>query len=193
MGTKREGPCVVINCGDDHHGHKKKSNCCDVCETAGEESRFSGAVDLGTISPVGTEIAFAILENPLGSGKNIIVTNRGLAVTGSDDETALVKYYFDPVVTLAGAPAAAVNLNQQTPPLPAGVAVLTMGPTISSTGTLIDALNTGSGQSELSGKLVLGEGHSLLVTGRANAENTRAAAFLYWQECVIPMEPTPEP
>ena len=198
MGDKREGPCVVVNCGDGHGHHKKKSNCCDACDSASTENAFVGAVDLGTISPVATEIAFAILENPAGSGKNIVITSRGLAVTGSDDQTALVKFYFDPTVTVAGAPASPVNTNQQTPPLPAGVGIFTMSPTISSTGTLIDVLNTGSGQSELTSKLVLGEGHSLLVTGRANSENTRAAASIHWQECRIKMhhddeEPMPVP
>ena len=74
MGEKWEkGPCVVVNCGDGHHGHHgKKSNCCDACDSAATESAFVGSVDLGTITPVGTELAFALLENPAGSGKNKI-------------------------------------------------------------------------------------------------------------------------
>ena len=192
-----KGPCVVVNCGDGHHGHHgKKSNCCDACDSAATESAFVGSVDLGTITPVGTELAFALLENPAGSGKNIVVTSRGLAVTGSDDETALIRFYFDPTLNAPGTPGTPVNLNNQTPPLPAGVGMWSTTPNVASTGTLIDALNTGSGQSELTGKIVLGEGHSLLVTGRANAENTRAAAFVYWVECKIKRhdeEPQPEP
>ena len=197
-GHGHKGGCnIVINCGDghdDHHKHKK-SNCCDACDAAGEEGSFVAGVDLGNISPVATEIPFAVLTNPAGSGKNIVIDSRGLAVTGSDDETALVKFYFDPVVNAPGTPAAPVNLNQQTPPLPAGVAQFWTGPglSIGSNGTLIDALNTGSGQSELTGKLTLGEGHSLLVTGRANAENTRAAAFIHWKECKKPEPREPQP
>ena len=199
MGEHKRGGCkVVVECGcDDHGGHGKKSNCCDTCESAGQENTFVAGVDLGTITPVGTELAFALLENPAGSGKNLVITSRGLAVTGSDDETALVRFYFDPVLNAPGTPGTPVNANQQTPPLPAGVGMWSTTPNVASTGTLIDALNTGSGQSELTGTLVLGEGHSLLITGRANAENTRAAAFVRWTECKIKRhhdeEPQPEP
>lgn len=194
---KKHGCNIIINCGDGHDGHHgghdrpKKSSCCDACAAADQQSAFVGSVDLGSITPVAVEIPFALLTNPAGSGKNLVITSRGLAVTGSDDETALVKFYFDPTVTANGTPAAPVNLNAQTPALPGSLAQFWTSPglTVSANGTLIDALNTGSGQSELTGKVTLGEGHSLLVTGRANAENTRAAAFLHWTECEKPQTP----
>jgi hypothetical protein len=180
----RKVPCVIINCGDDHDGGKDKGGCCDVCDTVHEGHRFVAGADIGYISPVATELAAALLVNPAGSGKNIVVTKRQMTVTGSSDENVLFKFCFDPVVIANGIPVPPVCLNQ-TPAMGVTIAQFYSSPTVGATGTLIDAFNVDSAPAASDEVIVLGEGHSLLVTERANAENTRAAAYIYWQECKI--------
>jgi hypothetical protein len=111
-----------------------------------------------------------------------------MTVLGTPDENILFKFYLDPVVTNPGVVVPSTNLN--TGSLDTSVAVLTSKPIVTSNGKLLDLFNLDQGE-DSTAQIVLAPGHSLFVTERANAENTRAAAVLYWQDCKIKLEREP--
>jgi hypothetical protein len=185
---KKEAPCGVVNfyCGDDKHPPhppEPKKNCCDPCEAVLKGDTYVGFEDIGYISPVATEVPAELLVNPAGSGKLFYIRKRLMSSLGSDDNVCLFHYSFDPALNGPGILGTIVNLNTASSNVSVGQFYKL--PNVSSNGTTIDAMAVGVTPFESDELLVLGEGHSLLVTYRANAENTRAGAFLYWTECWI--------
>jgi len=176
----KKGPCVVINCGDGPHPDPKK-DCCDPCHAVKMGWTFVGFEDVGYITPVATEVAAQLIVNPIGSGKELHITERLMSTLGSDDDACLTRYYFDPQLQDQGKPGTIVNLHAGSPNL--SVAQIYSLPVAVSNGVAIDAFNVGVVPYTSEKKLILEEGHNLLVTYRANAENTRAGAFVYWTEC----------
>ena len=183
-GEKKSCGTVNFYCGDGgHHPHPKppKQHCWEG------PVEFVSFADIGFIAPVGSDIPSQLLINPVGSGKTIYVKKRLMTAIGSDDENILFKFYLDPTIVANGAVGTISGLSA-----PAGgpsVAQFYMSPTITvgQNGTPIDAMNVSTPPFESDLLLAVGEGHSLLVTVRANAENTRASAFIYWKECPIHM------
>jgi len=185
----KEAPCGVVNfyCGDkdDHHEeHHDKKNCCDPCEAVLHGDTYVGFEDIGYITPVATQLPAELLVNPAGSGKLLYIRKRLMSSLGSDDNVVLFHYYFDPQLNNPGILGSIVNLNSAS--LNASVAQFYSLPSVASNGISIDAMAVGVVPFESDEMMILGEGHSMLVTYRANAENTRGGAFLYWTECKIP-------
>jgi len=182
----KEAPCGVVNfyCDDKPHPHPPKKNCCDPCEALLHGDTYVGFEDIGYITPVATEVPAELLVNPAGSGKLLYVRRRLMSALGSDDEVCLFRYYFDPQLNGPGVLGSTVNLN--TASMNMSVAQFYSLPSVASNGIPIDAMAVGVVPFESEELIIIGEGHSLLVTYRANAENTRAASFFYWTECKIP-------
>jgi len=186
---KKEAPCGVVNfycggdkCKNDHHD-KKKKDCCDPCEALLKGDTYVGFEDIGYITPIASEVPAELLVNPAGSGKLLYIRRRLMSTLGSDDEVCLFKYSFDPSLNSPGIPGTIVNLN--TASSNTSIAQFYSLPNVAVPGVTIDAMVVGVVPFESEELLIIGEGHSLLVTYRANAENTRAGAFLYWTECPI--------
>lgn len=96
-------------------------------------------------------------------------------------ESALLRFYLNPTVTMNGSAAAAVNARSSY-----GVggmhATVTTVPSTSANGTLIDAIGGGYlASSESKSLIVLDPGQSLLVTGFASASIT-VDGFVGWYE-----------
>jgi hypothetical protein len=183
--------CIDINVkcddkGHDHGGHgghkDKDKGCCGPCDGMHGAPSFVAGADVGNITPVATELPASLLVNPVGSGKTLVITSRLMTSIGSDDAGILFRYYFGPTVAAAGAPAPITNLAPG-PMAASSVAQFTSVPTVAPLGALVDAFNVSGDHGSSDVKLTLGEGQSLLVTQRANAENTRATASIYWTEC----------
>lgn len=188
--------CATINvyCGDKdppHPPHKK--DCCDTCDATEEGRTYVAYTDVGFITPVAVEITNEMLVNPAGSGKRLYVTKRSMAAVGSDDENIIFRYYFNPTVIAQGVAGTVTSLNQSLPLKPS-VAQLWAAPTVGpGFGSPVDVFNVCAPGAQSDVLLVLDEGQSLLVTVRANAENSRAAATLYWTECKKHHWPHQEP
>ena len=180
-GEKKSCGTVNFYCGDGgHHPYPPQKKHCSEGPV-----EFVSFADIGFIAPVGSDIPSQLLINPVGSGKKLYVKKRLMTAIGSDDENILFKFYLSPTITANGAVGSISGLSA-----PAGdpsVAQFYMSPTISANGTPIDAFNVSTPPFESDLLLELGEGQSMLVTVRANAENTRASAFIYWKECPVKM------
>lgn len=188
--------CGIVNfyCGDGggdkpDHPHHDKAKCCDSCDSAEKGKSFVGFGDTGFITPVSTDIATELLVNPAGSGKLLYIKKRMMTAIGNEEESILFKFYFDPVVNAAGIPGSITALNQSLA-TQASVAQIYSNPNIGAVGLSIDAASVSSTPYENEELIILGEGHSLLVTARSNSENYRATVFFYWTECVIPQDLT---
>jgi hypothetical protein len=184
--------CVNIYCGDndyghddheEHHDYKKERDCCNPCDAVKEGKAFVVSPDIGYITPIATEVPGYYISNPSGSGKNLYILARNMTSIGSDDMSVLFRYYWDPTLTSVGTVVPQVNLNAQTPVFGPSVAKTYSTPGVSSFGTLIDMYDVSVAPFTSVLPLIIGEGHSLLVTYFTNAQNVRGGVQILWTDC----------
>lgn len=134
-----------------------------------------------------SEIPLFLLKNPVITTTAFpaqyvsLFFNLRKLFTLTDLETSVLRFYFHPTVTGAGTPVSPVNLRRASPNV--SIAALSIAPTVSANGTLVDFIASTSSvlnQSEL--MIILDPGQSLLVTVQTSNDPTDISVGLSWYE-----------
>lgn len=148
-------------------------------------NQFTGCFQ-GAIAST-TEDTLFLLSNPmLVSGQSqttakalFVNLMRILALTAT--QSAVIRVYLNPTVTDPGTPQTPVNARPGN--ANAATGVLTLQPTVSSNGTLIDVMSSLSlAEAELKTMRILDAGESLLLTVQASVNPTTVATTIGWYE-----------
>lgn len=108
-----------------------------------------------------SETPICVVKNPTSSGRSLFLFNRKLS---SDNNSALIRFYLNPVLNVPGATTTPVNLRPAS--TNTSMALCYLAATISSNGSLISVL--AANQFGLSSDLliILDPGKSILVTAQ---------------------------
>jgi len=140
---------------------------------------FSAATNLVAIVGTG-ETDFYLLKNPTGSGKKLrLLLFTGNIEGGGVGQVSNFRIYKNPTITTNGT--ALTIVNKDFTSSTATVMQAFSAPTISARGTLLD-VRTAASPTDFSFDLILGEGHSVLVSVDATLNNTLHSATAVWVE-----------
>lgn len=154
-----------------------------VAQAVSEARAFTFTTGLGNIAG-NTEQPLALLTNPSGSGKKILVTHF-LFGTDSSNVRSIWRAYKNPTVTANGTALTIVNTYIKPSPMVSAMEAYHM-PTVSANGTALNmAISPANAPSRgVSRWYFMEPGNSLLVTIENSQSNADSFGDVYWVEGV---------
>jgi hypothetical protein len=130
------------------------------------------------------EIPFVLLSNPLTGieGTKALFHDSRKLTCLTADQSAIFRFYFNPVVSVAGTPFTPVNLRPAIGST-ASISVVQTLPTTTSFGQFIALLASNSLTPDVSTLLsILDAGQSLLITVQGSSADTQVSYEISWYE-----------
>lgn len=142
---------------------------------------------LNTESLATTETPFILLQNPavagsgFPSGYQALFVNLLKMVCLTASQNAVMRVYLNPTFSVAGTPATAIQARPASPT--ASISILTIAPTVSINGSLVNVLSSQPGISDSSALMVvLDPGQNLLITTQTSSNTTFIAPTIGWYQ-----------